>query len=124
MVHMSGKGGKAMSAGHGDAVEAARRITGSHHCYRGPDDSTTFEEYIADAEQVARAFLALSWMPIETAPLDKTMVALLHESDNYRRYGVGWYMPMSGWHGWDAGGLQPTHWMPLPPPPSGSKAAK
>jgi hypothetical protein len=56
------------------------------------------------------------WMPIETAPRDKTMVALLHlgAGGGYCRYGVGWYMPWSGWQGWDDSAKQPTHWMPLP----------
>lgn len=63
------------------------------------------------------------WQPIETAPKDKTMVALLHVGANgYRRYGVGWHMPLTGWQGWphEPGEdyAAPTHWMPLPTPPT------
>lgn len=57
------------------------------------------------------------WMPIDSAPRDKTMVALLHVAGNTHRYGVGWYMPMNGWQCWDSDGPHPTHWLPLPSPP-------
>ena len=67
------------------------------------------------------------WRPIESAPRDKTMVALLHAGTMggrpFWRYGVGWWMPLDGWQGWflDVGGDRraPTHWMPLPSAPSG-----
>lgn len=58
----------------------------------------------------------MEWQPIETAPHDKSMVALLRVDGAHRRYGVGWYMPWAGWQAWgDA--PEPTHWCPLPPPP-------
>jgi hypothetical protein len=58
------------------------------------------------------------WRPIETAPRDKSFVALLHTSNGFSRYGIGWYMPSWGWQGWSyAEGKQPTHWIPLPAPP-------
>jgi hypothetical protein len=65
----------------------------------------------------------MTWQPIETAPLDKTMVALIHVDGGYVRYGVGWYMPLAGWQGWyhEAHHKAPTHWMPLPRPPRGFK---
>lgn len=61
------------------------------------------------------------WMPIETAPRDKTMVALIHHDRAYTRYGVGWWMPMDGWQAWGKGYddyLPPTHWKPLLPLPA------
>lgn len=58
----------------------------------------------------------MTWQPIETAPKDKTMVALIFSSGKYVRYGVGWYMPMDGWQGWDFE-HEPTHWLTLPEPP-------
>lgn len=58
----------------------------------------------------------MDWQPIETAPRDKTMVALLRSVGTYRRYGVGWYMPLTGWQAWE-GYDPPTHWWPLPKPP-------
>lgn len=60
------------------------------------------------------------WLPINSAPYNKTRVALIHsDGKGYVRYGVGWYMPLTGWQGWDGGDnyLQPTHWHPLPAAP-------
>ena len=61
------------------------------------------------------------WQPMETAPRDKTMVALIHVNGGFCRYGVGWYMPLQGWQGWHTGAadgyLSPTHWAPLPEAP-------
>lgn len=65
----------------------------------------------------------MEWQPIETAPKDKRFVALLYCTPTYRRYGVGWYQPMTGWQGWYHSGWKesPTHWMPLPEPPTGGE---
>lgn len=60
------------------------------------------------------------WQPIETAPTNKTMVALLRVEGPACRYGVGWYMPLAGWQAWDAD-RPPTHWTPLPATPAQSK---
>lgn len=59
------------------------------------------------------------WQPIETAPRDKTRIALLRVDGNSRRYGTGWYMPLTGWQGWYSDNYHepPTHWFPLPEPP-------
>jgi hypothetical protein len=66
----------------------------------------------------------MSWQPISTAPLNKTTVALLHaDANGMLSYGIGWYMPMDCWRGWDYQRLgpgtyiAPTHWTPLPEPP-------
>lgn len=58
------------------------------------------------------------WQPIETAPRDKTTVALLRLNDDGSfTYGHGYYMPMDGWRCWAHHAYKPpTHWMPLPPP--------
>jgi len=67
------------------------------------------------------------WQPIETAPKDGTNVLLLDVHGNYR---IGGYQLNyqnrkwgTGWEGcdWDFKidfDPQPTHWMPLPPPPT------
>lgn len=57
------------------------------------------------------------WLPIESAPTDKTMVALLYRKGNHSRYGVGWYMPLDGWQAWNYP-KSPTHYRPLPAPPT------
>lgn len=54
-----------------------------------------------------------AWQDMNTAPRDKTMVALIFREGPFTHYGVGWYMPRTGWHGWDFE-KQPTHWAPLP----------
>ncbi len=70
------------------------------------------------------AFTALSstpergWQPIETAPRDKTHVALLrvHPGGSVT-YGHGYYMPMEGWMCWKSSPSgPPTHWCSLPDP--------
>ena len=66
---------------------------------------------------IARAKAALQWQPIETAPKDGTEflgsvgvsyqggVVVLHWDKD------------DGFIDWDADFWDPTHWMPLPPPP-------
>ena len=78
-------------------------------------------QYALDKETIKELEEArmMQWQPIETAPRDKTMVALLHVgAKGYWRYGVGWFMPQAGWQGWNSEDHKfPTHWMPLPEPP-------
>lgn len=58
------------------------------------------------------------WQPIETAPKDETDVVLYFESGKVPRV-AGFYRGewLCALHGCE---LQehPTHWMPLPPPPT------
>jgi hypothetical protein len=58
------------------------------------------------------------WLPIESAP--KPSGRLLLAAEGKTCYGH-WYSPHSRWEydGYDFGNpkSQPTHWMPLPPPP-------
>ena len=73
----------------------------------------------------------MEWQPIETAPKDGTIVLLL-VVPKYRR---GWRgissIPLPGYafdgldfswvalnHDLAIGGVDATHWMPLPPPPA------
>lgn len=60
----------------------------------------------------------MEWQPIETAPKDKTQFI--------GRYVTGYHCDL-WWYGDDYKphrmdeidiGSEPTHWMPLPPPPS------
>lgn len=74
------------------------------------------------------------WQPIETAPKDGTEVMLWLRSPFDRVEKARWYEP---WHNWTTGDLPhdpeigdvygigcavPTHWMPLPKPPSAGGA--
>lgn len=68
------------------------------------------------------------WQPIETAPKDWTDVLLYlpDEDDGYGSMGVvkGWFsMADGGCDCWmtsedNSGPVYPSHWMPLPKPPS------
>ena len=59
------------------------------------------------------------WLPIETAPKDETEVLITDGTS----FAVASYRPWGEWR--DCGDMgwagmcdsQPTHWMPLPPPP-------
>lgn len=73
-------------------------------------------------ELIAAARLAASpvggWQPIETAPRDSTEVLVLVGRKIIR---LGWYFKPSsrteGWRDENGNRINPTHWMPLPPPP-------
>ena len=67
------------------------------------------------------------WRPIETAPKDGKVIVCTHPSKTieYRPRAAFWYVARGtgaeGWksvsnHAW----LNPTHWMPLPAPPTDS----
>lgn len=69
----------------------------------------------------------MEWQPIETAPKDGTVVMLWVK--NWRKtipVMIGWYGKITfenpaGWVGEHCKVNhidQPTHWMPLPPPPN------
>lgn len=52
------------------------------------------------------------WRDMNSAPYNKTTVALIAlRSDGSWKTGVGRYMPITGWMGFDE---SPTHWFPLP----------
>jgi hypothetical protein len=69
------------------------------------------------------------WHPIETAPKDGTPVILFFPNNYWRTdlpvalgFGSedGWYEGEADSHSMTAFGSQPTHWMPLPKPPTTS----
>jgi hypothetical protein len=64
---------------------------------------------------------AMEWRLIETAPRDKSHVALLRRNgDGSVTYGHGYYMPLEGWKCWQHyANKPPTYWMPLPTAPEG-----
>ena len=86
------------------------------------------QNILATALRAAAAEGKREWRDIATAPLNKTMVALLHVKGPYRRYGVGRYMPLEGWQGWhrsdDPYYVPPTHWAVLPEPPATDEREK
>jgi hypothetical protein len=57
------------------------------------------------------------WQPIETAPKDGTDILVY---DNGVMFVTSW-VDVDGWQGWwETGRVEPppTHWMPLPDPPT------
>jgi hypothetical protein len=69
--------------------------------------------------------MTTGWQPIETAPKDGSDVLLGRTKDDGDRYEypvrIGrWSNAVQRWIGVTANGriTQPSHWMPLPPPPA------
>jgi hypothetical protein len=64
----------------------------------------------------------MQWQLIETAPLDGRHVLAVDDGTvNEMRYieGHGWYMAGNDpTDSWGPGPLNPTHWMPMPLPPT------
>ena len=64
------------------------------------------------------------WLPIESAPKDGTKIVLGGPTwvdvgswdDWYDQSAPGWFSETNH-NGYISAGLDPTHWMPLPPPP-------
>lgn len=60
----------------------------------------------------------MDWQPIDTAPRDYTEILVY---DPEHECFVAWYEYHRHewrWSPHDAGWCNPTHWMPLPPPPT------
>ena len=72
-----------------------------------------------DMVEYVRADLAHSWQPIETAPKSSKAI-LVHCGDRRNTYTVTWFRLYEGWAILGGGALneKPTHWMPLPAPPT------
>lgn len=74
------------------------------------------------------AFLDNPWHPIETAPKDGTHVLLYRRNPRAASYDEAWWRLDTFVNEYEWGGAswsyptldQPTHWMPLPPPPDDS----
>ncbi len=60
------------------------------------------------------------WQPIETAPRDNTAFLAYVGNAMNTMVVISWgpySQTESGWIGWPFADGEPTHWMPLPPPP-------
>ncbi len=68
------------------------------------------------------AKLEAQWQPIETAPRDRTMILGINPQSSLGCVTVFYNSALSKWcSSWEASAIiahQPTHWMPLPAPPS------
>lgn len=64
----------------------------------------------------------MKWQPIETAPKDKLIIAVVEGRTRLVKYGKTSHLPWLGFCLADQGPedsdlCKPTHWMPLPEPP-------
>ena len=72
-------------------------------------------EKLARLFALARRGAAVQWRPIEEAPKDGTHILVT----NGKRQAAAYWWP-AVWMGTTHCGMnEPTHWMPLPPPPAG-----
>lgn len=92
-----------------------------------PPEPTRADLRVLIAE-VERLRETLEWQPIETAPRDAENILLFWpldhlDSASFKRIKIGWWSETQrGWVWQDRAfrtySSEPTHWMPLPPPPS------
>lgn len=73
-------------------------------------------------ERIAELEAVRQWLPIETAPRQRRFLALVDGLVRFVAWGKTSHVPMYGWCLVDQGAedselCEPTHWMPLPPPP-------
>lgn len=86
-----------------------------------PMSKAELEAYIADEFIPAmRKMLPVinpppEWQPIETAPRDGTWIMCHCENQGHI---VLRFNSNDGWNNFDTYELRPTHWMPLPKPPT------
>ena len=75
----------------------------------------------------------MTWQPIETAPKDITLIltngvnvsagSYSYVAESFDQDGALAGEGGEGWMDWDGGMLpDPTHWQPLPPPPTKEQA--
>ena len=88
---------------------------------------------IASDDGRAQAHEQAGWQPIETAPKDGTWVLVWGPLEAWSSVKAAWYAmnrrigraywKMDGeWDDYELADNQPTHWMPLPDPPTSSQA--
>lgn len=104
-----------MKIDHKHAAETARQIIANPAAPRS----------FSSVEDLARAYLdATEWRPIETAPKDGTPVDLWVESVELMRYPQCVYRDGKWFSNFGPLGqssplrVRPTHWRPLPEPPT------
>lgn len=110
-------------AKHNDGMYASSVAAFAWRAYKAATQRQ--KSRIAELEAEVQALRKdAEWLPIETAP--KTSRAILvHCSDRKNTYTacygkVGGFLQADGWRHFGGGGdmtEEPTHWMPLPPPP-------
>jgi hypothetical protein len=62
----------------------------------------------------------MNWQPIETAPKDgREILGAVGQSYQGGVVVIQWSDGLDAWLDWDRDFWEPTHWMPLPAPPTG-----
>ncbi len=67
---------------------------------------------------------ARQWQDISTAPRDGTPILIWEDIGQFNagyddtRYSIGYWRPRGGWGNRNNYDVNPTHWMPLLPPPT------
>ncbi len=86
------------------------------------NDSKSSAEGIQRQESGDKMTVCQEWQPIETAPKDQAKIIAGAYIGRAWCVGVCWYSEHAGQWLVQTGNFpdkQPTHWMPLPPPPAG-----
>jgi len=93
-----------------------------HNLNPGSVEYVRADLYDQQAAEIERLRAAQEWQPIETAPKDGTEFLAWYPPDD----GDDGFFDIADWiempkfvnaDSWTRGGLDPTHWMPLPEPP-------
>ena len=114
-------------AGSNDRADAEHYLT--LYGQDGPVEAKTSFTYRVDGFTDTHALAASTpvggWEDISTAPKDETRVLIFRPSDfeedrvfHAQQDAEGYWFIHDGKHDHSLRGDQPTHWMPLPPPPS------
>ena len=105
-------------------IEALRRklVNAELQQQATEDRVTSALDSLADwRERAERAEAALQWRPIATAPRDGTLVVTYNESGVMRIDFANANHSLAICQSWSG---NPTHWMPLPSPPTTADAAE
>jgi len=94
------------------------------------EEPLTYEELLEERDDIIRELLArvaeleaiTTPRPIEEAPKDKRVLVFCPEESDYG-YTAAWVIGECVLHSWEGDsrledGVQPTHWLPLPPDPT------
>jgi hypothetical protein len=87
--------------------------------------NVNLERHIRSAAALRHLLQAQTWRPISEAPHGKMILGFVDGCVRLIYYGKTSHVPLYGWNYADQGAEncdlceeQPTHWMPLPQPPS------
>lgn len=107
-----------------DLARVERELREQFHFYCDDVETASVARHIERAANTIAAYIAAQgWRPIETAPKDWTHVLVVDDGTvgEARWTDDGWYWGSDhSSNPWSCL-LNPTHWMPLPAAPSGTK---